>query len=69
MNYNIIIIDNNSGNAISVTKPSEQQLQALEDCEEYTIIDPLNHGVYINGAWEPIPTGAISQDNNIVMVR
>lgn len=67
--HNILVIDLTSGKVHSVRMPNPQEFQALEDCEEYLIIDPLQNLVYSNDEWNAIPTGQITQDNNIVMVR
>jgi len=70
MDHNILVVDNvENSKVISIRNPTPQQLQALEDCEDYTIIDPLQNLVFVNGAWEPIPTGQMQQDGLIVTVR
>lgn len=67
--HNILVIDLTSGKVFSVRMPSSQEFQALEDCEEYLIIDPLLNLIYTNEEWNAIPSGKITQENNIVMVR
>lgn len=69
--HNVIIIDlSNVQFPRSIRMPDAQQIQAILDCEEYLVIDPLAN-TFLNeqGDWEIIKTGVISQENNIVMVR
>ena len=67
----VYVIDTAQNGKIKLIKfPSDQECQALLDCEEYIVLDPLSN-TFLNeqGNWEIVPTGIISQENNIVMVR
>ena len=65
----IIVIDPEEPYRINtIPEATQQQLQALEDCD-YIIVHPLLNLVYKNGSWEPIPLGQISQTESVVVVR
>lgn len=73
-----LVIDLNNGIAKRFRDLTEQQIQALIDCEEYLIlkIEPAQAGVelYANSIdedsnEEKIEEGRIEQNNSIIQVR
>lgn len=65
MDHHIIVIDLSDCKA-RIVKATKEDLQRMDDCEDYVIIDPLTNQVFIAGNWEPIPTAQIKEHNNIV---
>jgi hypothetical protein len=70
--HHLIVVDLDSTDPIVNTRairPTEKQLQQMDDCEGYVIIDPLTMQVFVKGEWVAIPVGNINEHNGIVNIR
>lgn len=72
MEHHVIVVDMDSTDPNVNTKavrPSEKQLEQMDDCEGFVIIDPLTMQVFVKGEWKAIPTAQIVEHNGIVTVK
>lgn len=63
----ILVIDLDD-KSVTAIRPTEKQLQQLEDTEDFVILNPLTNQVYVNGGWQAIPTGSVTEFNSIVRI-
>lgn len=71
MEHHIIVVDLDSSDPTQNTKavrPTKEELQKMDDCEGYVIIDPLTMQVYCKGEWQPIPTARVQENNGVITV-
>ena len=64
----ILVVDLDT-QQVRAVRPTEKQIQAMADSEDFIIINPLTNQQYIEGSWEAIPSGNVIEFNNIVEVR
>lgn len=72
MEHHIIIVDLEKVDPLENTrtvKVDQNQLQQLEDCENFAIIDPLTNQIFCGGSWQPIPTAVVKEFNGILTVE
>lgn len=68
MDHHIIVIDTGTLKAKAV-KVSREQLQHMDDCEDFIIIDPLTNQVFVDGDWVAIPTAQVKEFSGIVTLE
>jgi hypothetical protein len=72
MEHHLIVVDLDSTDPnvnTRAVRPTDKQLQQMDDCEGYVIIDPLTMQVFVKGEWTAIPTAHINEHNGIVNIR
>lgn len=65
---NIIVFEPHSYDVFKVTGATIQELERLDDEENYVIIDPATNECFINGSWVDIPEGHFLSDNQLVVI-
>lgn len=65
---NIIVFEPNSLEMFQISGVTQEQLDRLDDEENYAIVDPTTKECYVNNFWIPIPEGHFQSDNQLVVI-
>lgn len=67
--HNVVLFEPHKLEVIRVMAVNLEQLQRLDDEENYVIVDPLTMQCYVNGEWINIPEGRFQSDNQLVVTN